>query len=70
MRLTLAYDINFTSSSKTMHIDTDSVSTESPSYFSYLGENIKLTGRPVPGSRHFFPGKTSKQNKGQSPSNF
>ena len=52
-----------------MHEDADSISTESPSYFSYLGENIKLTGRPVPGSRHLAPGKTSKQDrKGQSPS--
>ena len=53
-----------TSSSKTMHVDTDSVSTESPSYFTDLGEKAELTGRPVPGSRHLDPGeKTTKQGR-------
>ena len=45
------------SSIKTMHEDADSVLAESPSYFYYLKENIKLTGRPVPGSRHLAPGE-------------
>ena len=45
------------SSITAMHEHADSVSPESPSYFYYLGENIRLTGRPVPGSRHLVPGE-------------
>ena len=47
------------SSSKTMHQDTDSNSTESPSHFSYLGEEEELTDQSVPGSRHLGPGENN-----------
>ena len=60
-----------TSSSRTMHVDTDSVSTESPSYFTDLGGKAELTGRLGPGSRHLDPGKkqlSKAEKRGQSPS--
>ena len=50
-----------------MHKKLDSVSTESPSYFSYLGEDVKQTSYPVPGSRHLVPGDTLDKKRRDSP---
>ena len=53
--------IEINSSSKTMHEDADLISTESPNYFSYLGEKLlnRLSGQS-PGKTSSSRGKATK----------